>query len=77
MEDGYEYPSSGSYYGQMMICASFESSSFDEIAQQLIFDHPKIYDKHLPADFEDSYPIVADLFESECFYELCCERIIF
>ena len=54
--------------GQMMICVTLKSSSFNEVAKQLVYDHPKIYDKYIPSSFKTSHPDVQKLFKSECFY---------
>jgi len=55
-EDGYAYPSSGLRYGQMMMCVTFNSDQFEEIAKQLIFNHPHIHDKSFPDEFGSKYP---------------------
>ena len=54
--------------GQMMICVTMKSSAFNEVAKQLVYDHPKIYDKYIPSPFKTSHPDVQKLFKSECFH---------
>ena len=48
--ESYHYPHSGSLYGQMFICVTFNSTSFHDIGRQLRYDDPHIHDANLPDD---------------------------
>jgi len=48
--ESYQYPHSGSLYGQMFICVTFNSTSFHDIGRQLRYDDPHIHDANLPDD---------------------------
>lgn len=52
---GYRYPASGHTYGQMYMCVTFNSSSFDDIGLQLRYNNPHIHDFALPKQMEKRF----------------------
>jgi len=66
VKEGYRYPSSGLSFGQMMICVTFNSNQFENIAQQLIYNHPHIHDKFLPGGaIQKTHPNVKRLMKNK------------
>ena len=62
VQDGYGYPESGTYYGQMFFCVSFNASQFDAIGLQLRYDDPHVHDSHLPSSFKGHFPNMDSFF---------------
>ena len=58
---GYEYPQTGYIYGQLMICITFKSTSFNDIGLQLLYNNPHVYDSNLPEAWGKDYPNLKDL----------------
>lgn len=56
---GYGYPHSGTYYGQMFFCVSFNSSQIDPIGLQLRYNGPHIHDSNLPDAMKEKFPNIA------------------
>ncbi len=63
--DGYSYPHSGTYYGQMFFCVSFNSSQFDSIGLQLRYNGPHIHDSNFPEFMKELYPNVFSLMQGD------------
>eukprot|EP00112_Aurelia_sp_Birch-Aquarium-sp1_P020029 Seg507.5 transcript_id=Seg507.5/GoldUCD/mRNA.D3Y31 product=Plancitoxin-1 protein_id=Seg507.5/GoldUCD/D3Y31 len=59
--DGYDYPHSGTYYGQMFFCVNFNTSEFDKIGMQLRYNGPHIHDSNLPSSMEQQFPNIKSL----------------
>lgn len=64
-QDGYGYPHSGTYYGQMFFCVNFNASSFDTIAAQLRFNGPHIHDSNLPDSMVEKFPNMKSLINND------------
>ncbi|OCT82521.1 deoxyribonuclease-2-beta [Xenopus laevis] len=47
-EDGYGYPSTGKRFGQTAICVTYPYSEFKEIANQLLYYNPNVYNCSVP-----------------------------
>jgi len=69
VQDGYGYPHSGTYYGQMFFCVNFNSSSFDIIGKQLRFNGPHIHDSQLPDSMADKFPNMKSLVNGDFILE--------
>ena len=65
VEDGYGYPHSGAYYGQMFFCVNFNSSAFDTIGNQLRFNGPHIHDANLPDSMAEKFPNMKSLIHED------------
>ncbi|KAH7719140.1 Deoxyribonuclease II family protein [Aphelenchoides avenae] len=52
----YEYPESGTKYGQSILCVTYPTKALEEIAEQLIVGQPSIYDFVLPEFVKSAYP---------------------
>ncbi|XP_061095604.1 deoxyribonuclease-2-beta isoform X2 [Conger conger] len=51
-ERGYSWPPSGKKYGQTVFCVTYKYVQFHEIAQQLLYYNPNVYNCSLPAVFQ-------------------------
>ena len=69
VQDGYDYPHSGTLYGQMFFCVNFNSSSFDIIGKQLRFNGPHIHDSQLPDSMADKFPNMKSLVNGDFILE--------
>ncbi len=65
VSDGYGYPHSGTYYGQMFFCISFNASQFDAIALQLRYNGPHIQDSNMPESMKELYPNLFSLIQGD------------
>ena len=63
IRDNYTYPETGSIYGQMFLCVSFDVSQFDAIGKQLRFIGPRIHDSKLPNQMAQSVPNIKSLLQ--------------
>ena len=63
----YDYPESGKRYGQSFLCVSFNYSMFNEIALQLLYNGPQIYDYYLPDVMASDLPNMKKVVEGEKF----------
>lgn len=64
-EGKYKYPHSGFKYGQMMMCVSFAAQSFEDIAVQLQFSKPNIFDGNLPSSWRETHPQVYNVLKGK------------
>lgn len=48
--DGYDFPERETRYGQSFLCLSLETSAFEDVAHQLSFIYPQVYDTNFPGD---------------------------
>jgi len=53
---GYIYPHTGCKYGQMFMCITLNSTSFDDVGKQIRVIDAHIHDANLPDGWKDSYP---------------------
>ncbi|XP_035269417.1 deoxyribonuclease-2-beta [Anguilla anguilla] len=51
-ERGYSWPSTGQHYGQTVLCVTYKYGQFPEIAQQLLYYNPHVYNCSLPVEFQ-------------------------
>nr|XP_034978814.1 deoxyribonuclease-2-beta isoform X1 [Zootoca vivipara] len=51
-KDGYGYPRTGKYNGQIAICITFQYEQFAEIDKQLLFYNPNVYNCSIPKPFQ-------------------------
>jgi len=65
IRDNYTYPETGSIYGQMFLCVSFDVSQFDAIGKQLRFIGPRIHDSKLPNQMAQSVPNIKSLLQDK------------
>ena len=65
VQDGYSYPHSGTYYGQMFFCVNFNASTFDAIGKQLRFNGPHIHDSQLPSSMAEKFPNMKSLLDGD------------
>lgn len=63
--DGYGYPHSGTYYGQMFFCVNFNASEFDTIGKQLRFNGPHVHDSNLPVSMAGKFPNIKSLINDD------------
>lgn len=64
-EDGYHWRENASDYGQMFLCMSFSySQSMRQLAKQLLYNYPQVYDHVLPGWALQDYPQLEDLVNS-------------
>lgn len=52
----YEYPSTGTHYGQSFLCITLNSTEMEKIGEQLLFNEPNIYFQRLPVTLSDKFP---------------------
>ena len=63
IHDGYGYPHSGAYYGQMFLCVTFNSSQFDSVGMQLRYADPHVQDSNLPRSLTRQFPNINALLQ--------------
>ncbi|XP_063713610.1 plancitoxin-1-like isoform X2 [Symsagittifera roscoffensis] len=56
LEGGFSYPSSGTYYGQDMMCVSLGVDQFDKLGVHFSFTNPWNYNVSIPDQFVDMVP---------------------
>lgn len=54
----YNYPESGTFYGQSFLCISLGSDQFDIVGKQLLYNEIAIYAKNIPDILGKQYPIL-------------------
>ncbi|CAJ0915898.1 unnamed protein product, partial [Mesorhabditis belari] len=59
--DHYQYPDSGTDYGQTMLCMTFTYAQLKDIGTQLFYNHPDIYSSNLPTSMASANPDLANL----------------
>lgn len=64
-KNGYEWADNASDYGQTFLCMSFGyKESMGDLATQLLFNYPQVYDNNLPDWALADFPLLADLINS-------------
>ncbi|KAM9290519.1 deoxyribonuclease-2-beta-like, partial [Gastrophryne carolinensis] len=53
-EHGFGYPDTGRFYGQNAFCMTFKFNQFKQIAAQLLYYNPYVYNCSIPIPFQDS-----------------------
>lgn len=56
----YDYPSSGTNYGQSFLCISVDGDQFDLIGQQLMYNQIIVYKRNIPVTFAAAFPVLTD-----------------
>lgn len=59
----YDYPSTGTMYGQSFLCLSLKASQLDTVATQLIFNQPQIFETKSTENLNEKYPILKKLID--------------
>ncbi|XP_043526300.1 plancitoxin-1 isoform X2 [Frieseomelitta varia] len=54
----YNYPESGTFYGQSFLCISLGSDQFDIVGKQLLYNEIAVYAKNIPDILSKQYPIL-------------------
>ncbi|CAH2041417.1 unnamed protein product, partial [Iphiclides podalirius] len=57
----YNYPTTGTKYGQSFLCVSVQTSTLNQIATQLKYNEPMIVYYHMPQDFDNELPNLVDV----------------
>ncbi|CAK1582782.1 unnamed protein product [Parnassius mnemosyne] len=57
----YNYPTTGTKYGQSFLCVSVQTSTLNQIATQLKYNEPMIVYHHIPQDFDNELPNLIDV----------------
>ncbi|KAM8931037.1 LOW QUALITY PROTEIN: deoxyribonuclease-2-beta [Pelodytes ibericus] len=52
-EDGFGYPATGRLYGQTAICVTYKYRQFQEIATQLLYYNPNVYNCSIPEPYRE------------------------
>lgn len=60
----YDYPKTGTTYGQSFLCLSLKSSQLDSVATQLIFNQPQIFQTKSTENLNQKYTMVKKLIEN-------------
>ncbi|KAJ8408497.1 hypothetical protein AAFF_G00259110 [Aldrovandia affinis] len=58
-ERGYSWPPTGKQNGQTLFCVTYKYGQFIEIAQQLLYYNPHVYNYSLPAVFQEEMASLA------------------
>jgi len=61
----FEFPDSGTIYGQTFLCLSLNADGVDSAALQMRYDHVDIFKSNLPSDMESSVPNMKQLLDKE------------
>ncbi|XP_068098558.1 deoxyribonuclease-2-beta isoform X3 [Hyperolius riggenbachi] len=51
-EDGFGYPDTGRFYGQTAICVTYRYHQFKQIASQLLYYDPNVYNCSIPDSYQ-------------------------
>ena len=54
----YNYPESGTFYGQSFLCISLGSDQFDIVGKQLLYNEIAVYAKNIPDILSKQYPVL-------------------
>jgi deoxyribonuclease-2 len=46
--ESYDYPHTGTIYGQSFLCISFTAEQIDYVGKQLMYNEPHFYSSHVP-----------------------------
>ncbi|KAL2090113.1 hypothetical protein ACEWY4_014801 [Coilia grayii] len=60
-ERGYDYPSTGLFYGQFLFCVTYSYEQFHPISEQLMYSNPRVYNCSLPPPLWADMPLLAQL----------------
>ncbi|XP_012152333.1 deoxyribonuclease II [Megachile rotundata] len=52
----YNYPESGTFYGQSFLCISLDGDQLNVVGKQLMFNEIAAYAKNIPEKFSEQYP---------------------
>ncbi|XP_038063607.1 plancitoxin-1-like [Patiria miniata] len=55
----YNWPNSARTYGQTFLCVTYGYDQFEKIGQQLMYNHPWVYDFNLPSHLVNHSPSIA------------------
>ncbi|XP_073828628.1 deoxyribonuclease II [Musca autumnalis] len=61
----YEYPSTGSHYGQSFLCVTLPATEMEKVAEQLLFNEPNVYFHRIPNHLEDKFPTYAKVLQKD------------
>ncbi|XP_031844247.2 deoxyribonuclease II [Nomia melanderi] len=56
----YNYPESGTFYGQSFLCISLGSDQFNVLGEQLMYNEITVYAKNIPESLGARYPMLTD-----------------
>lgn len=54
----YDYPQSGTFYGQSFLCISIGAEQYDTVGEQLMYNEIAVYAKNIPEIFDKLYPVL-------------------
>ncbi|CAK9810420.1 unnamed protein product [Anthophora plagiata] len=54
----YDYPDSGTHYGQSFLCISLDSNQFDIVGKQLMYNEIPVYGRNIPESLGEQYPVL-------------------
>ncbi|XP_056099568.1 deoxyribonuclease-2-beta isoform X2 [Rhinichthys klamathensis goyatoka] len=60
-ERNYSYPSTGKYYGQTLLCITYNYSQFPQISLQLAYLNPRMYNCSVPGAFRQDIAEMAQI----------------
>ncbi|CAG5133990.1 unnamed protein product, partial [Candidula unifasciata] len=60
-DHGYTYPTTACHYGQSFLCVTFPYNQLGNVAKQLWYNEPHIYNHTVPASFSQDYPVLNDV----------------
>ncbi|XP_070505158.1 deoxyribonuclease-2-alpha [Chironomus tepperi] len=59
-EGGYDYPHSGTTYGQSFLCISFTGDQLAKVGKQLQYNEPRFYSSQVPEYLRRLYPHIVE-----------------
>jgi len=63
--DDYSYPSTGTKYGQSLLCVTLSHSGLESVAQGLLIDRPGVYASSLPVYTKDIIPSLSSVISQD------------
>lgn len=64
LEDGsYDYPTTGSKYGQNLLCITMKPAEIDKASTQLMMNNVQVYSSRLPENLKAKFPNIVRLLE--------------
>ncbi|KAI2659299.1 Deoxyribonuclease-2-beta [Labeo rohita] len=60
-ERNYSYPSTGKYYGQTLLCITYNYTQFPQISLQLAYLNPRMYNCSVPMAFRPDIAVMAQI----------------
>ncbi|XP_045773633.1 uncharacterized protein LOC123873024 [Maniola jurtina] len=61
----YNYPATGTKYGQTFLCVSVQTSTLNQIATQLKYNEPRIVYHNIPQEFNGELPNLVDVVKNK------------